>query len=183
MAVLSLSGGADSATLLAYLCALDIRTECFFFNYGQQSSYFEQEAAKKLADYYNVNFHILDIRHCFKEVNVGKTGHILAGDTVVRGRNLFFASLLSMHDSEVYMGVNKIDFEHYPDCRPVFFEALNKISDAIIITPFIHFTKLEIINLGKIIQVPYNITRSCYSNTLKECNECGACIERRKAGL
>lgn len=183
MPALSLSGGADSVTLLYYLCSLDIKPDCYFFNYGQQSAAYEQVAAAKIANIANTNFQILDIRNCFKEVNVGKLGHTLAGTTVVRGRNLFFASLLSMWSDEVYLGVNKTDFEHYPDCRPDFFEKLNKVTDAKILTPFIHFTKEQIIKLGKQLAVPYELTRSCYTNQVLPCGVCGACIERKKCGI
>lgn len=183
MVALSLSGGLDSSTLLCYLVTSNIKPKCFFFNYGQISAAFEEVAAAQIANYCHVDLLILDIRHCFKDVNVGKEGHTLGNTTIVRGRNLFFAALLSMNADEVYMGVNKTDFEVYPDCRPNFFEQLNKISDARTITPFIDLTKEQIVSLGKSLGVPFHLTRSCYTNKALPCGVCGACIERKKTGV
>ena len=124
-------------------------------------------------------------------------GHYAADNmksTVVPGRNLIFLSIMAslaetVGATEIALGVHAGDHFIYPDCRPAFIEIAKKCielsSDNLvtIITPFLHYTKGDIVRLGNGLdmKVPFHLTRTCYTSNEIACGKCGSCVERLEA--
>lgn len=205
-AVCLLSGGMDSSTL-AYLAKSEGYAICaLHLNYGQRTQTKELACAKKIAS-------LLDAKE-FVEVDVGYFSTFGASsltdkemavetfdparahvpNTYVPFRN---ANLLSIatscaeaKDAEaIYIGVQSLDYSGYPDCRPQFIEAFQKVIDLgtkdttkiTVKTPFIRMTKTDILRVGMKLGVPYEHTWSCYRNEGKACGTCGSCHFRKEA--
>ena len=89
----------------------------------------------------------------------------------------------------IFIGVQSLDYSGYPDCRPQFIEAFQKVIDLgtkdttkiTLFAPFIHMTKTDILREGSRLGVPYEHTWSCYQNEGKACGTCGSCHFRREA--
>lgn len=202
-AVVSLSGGADSATVLAIAkkgCQ-EIRT--FGFYYGSKHNRWELESARNIASHYNVPFTMMDISPVlgnFKSSLLLNQGEIPEGNyneenmrsTVVPCRNLIFISILagiadSIGFNEVWIGVHDSDKFIYPDCRiktiEAMKEAISKGTDEriTIVAPLQTMTKGEVIKAGISLRVPYHLTRSCYKDNEIACGKCGTCRERLEA--
>lgn len=202
-AILSLSGGLDSAVLLAHT-AQSRDVSCVGFSYGSKHNPYENAAAVSIAAHYGVPFRLVDLSSVFLAMlksdllrNGGDVpeGHYEADSmrrTVVPGRNLIFASLLAglaMSDraNEVWMGVHAGDHFIYPDCRPDFFHHLNRAvleaseGSVWIRTPLMNIDKAEIVKRGIVLGVPFHLTRTCYVNDPIACGRCGSCQERLEA--
>ena len=205
--VLGLSGGMDSATLLGYCLEHGAEVHCCSFYYGSKHGGFELEAAKRVVEYYQnlecrVTHHMYDLAHVFKNF---KSALLLSGgdipeghyeeesmkQTVVPGRNLIFASIMtglaeSVEADTVALGVHSGDHHIYPDCRPKFIKSLRETIHqsterrVSVETPFMDDNKALILLRGTsyTIPVPYYVTRTCYKNQLKACGKCGSCVER-----
>jgi len=211
-AVVLLSGGLDSATVMAVaknegfgLCALS-------FNYGQRHS-FELAKAKKLAAWFGVRDHLilsLDLYKIggsaltstktplpkgrnIKEITEGiPVTYVPARNTVFLAYALAWAEVLRSED--IFIGVNAIDFSGYPDCRPEYISAFEKLANLAtkastekkmrfkIHAPLIHLTKAAIIRKGIELGVDYSLTHSCYDPLPQgvACGECDSCKLRRK---
>ena len=91
--------------------------------------------------------------------------------------------------SDIITGVGQADYSGYPDCRPEFIAAFQKVIDlgtkdttkVTLFTPFIHMTKTDILRVGLELGVPYEHTWSCYRNEVKACGTCGSCHFRKEA--
>lgn len=202
--LLSLSGGADSATMLAKYINDGRRVGAVFFDYGSKQNGMEIHAARSVAAHYGIRLGELDVRGVFK----GSRSAMMLDDgraiphsgysettmsqTVVPGRNAIFASILaSMAESAdfaaIALGMHGGDHHLYPDCRPAFAAslaetiALSTEGKIRVETPFIRMSKAEIIGLGVRLDVPYALTRSCYAADALACGLCGTCVERREA--
>ena len=216
-AVLLLSGGLDSTTLLALAKSEGRAVHALSFSYGQRHSA-ELTAAKKIAERYAAVQHItlnIDLRMfggsaLTSDVAVPKGDKIDSRNVVpvtyVPARNTIFLSFALawaevLGASEILIGVNALDYSGYPDCRPEFIEAFEKManlatragveSDAPAVrvrTPLIGMTKREIVELGIKLGVDYSLTTSCYDPDVSgnACGECDACQLRlrgfREAG-
>lgn len=202
-AIVAFSGGMDSATVAAEAIAQDLEVELVGFYYGSKHNDWENIAAEQLAKHWGVPFQLIDLSSVMAEFksNLLKSGgeipegHYEAENmrqTVVPGRNLIFASILtgiawSREASEVWMGIHAGDHFIYPDCRPSFFKAMGNAmlegSDGKIalVAPFLNVTKVEIIKRGQELNVPYQLTRTCYKNQRIACGRCGSCQERLAA--
>jgi len=205
-AVCLLSGGMDSSTL-AYLAkskGYDILA--LHLNYGQRTENKELACAKRIAGFLNAETFIeisLDYFSKFgassltdKDIAVEKFDparpHV--PNTYVPFRN---ANLLSIATSfaeargaeAIFIGVQSLDYSGYPDCRPAFIEAFQRVIDLgtkdttkiTLFTPFIHMTKTDILRVGFDLGVPYEYTWSCYRNEGKACGTCGSCHFRTEA--
>ena len=117
--------------------------------------------------------------------------YVPARNTIFLSYALGFAEVLGA--SEIYVGVNALDYSGYPDCRPEFISAFEKLANVAtragvegsrisIRAPLQHLTKAEIIRLGTSLGVDYSLTSSCYdpSPTGEACGECDSCQLRRK---
>lgn len=202
-AVVSLSGGMDSATVLGEAIARDREVIAVSFEYGSKHNSYEGEAACSIAAHYHVPFHHIDLTSAmagFKSNLMLSGGAIPEGHyeqanmelTVVPMRNMIFLSLLagfawSNDANEVWMGMHAGDHLIYPDCRPAFVDAANKAiqegSDmkVSLITPYLKIFKKDILERGLLLGVPYILTRTCYKNQEVACGKCGSCQERLEA--
>ena len=202
-AIISLSGGMDSATVLAVAIQRGIDVRAVGFRYGSKHGNYENVAAEKLAVHYGVPFCLVDLtsitRH-FSSHLLQHGGEIPEGhyesetmaQTVVPARNMIFASVLAgvawtEGAGEVWLGIHAGDHAIYPDCRPAFFGAMKlaveKGSDdrVILVAPFLHSKKGDILSRGLELGVPYELTRTCYKDQSIACGRCGACRERLEA--
>lgn len=198
-----ISGGMDSATLLAQLALDDRVREAITFDYGQRHSV-EIGYAERLANYYGVQWRpiILPIRELFKGSGSSQVddkpvphGHYAAENmktTVVPYRNLVMLSVAaararSINAKYVWYGAHAGDHTIYPDCRVEFVDALNKTlieGDWVtvkIVAPYLDKTKGQIAKLGGDYRVPFGMTWSCYEGGGLHCGLCGACTERKEA--
>lgn len=198
--VLSLSGGMDSSTLLAYLLDLGYDVECLNFTYGSKHNQYEIESAEKIAEFYNVSYKLINLTEAFSifSSNLLKTGGDIPeghyeeenmSKTVVPGRNSIFACILmgyaeSINFGKIALGVHQGDHCIYPDTRQEYIKALDTMvylasdKNVEVITPFIDINKTEICKIGLNLKVPFEITRTCYKDQKNSCGKCGACIER-----
>ena len=201
-----LSGGIDSTTILAKVVdefGRD-RVGAINFFYGQKHVK-EMGAAKHIAEHYDVGFLQMDLRGVFSSIegnaltDAGKVampeGHYTdptMRHTVVPFRNLVFISSAAAYAGSIgarslYMGVHAGDHPIYPDCRANFMAAarealrIGHYEPLALETPFIDSTKAEIVEFGLQLDVPYELTWTCYDGEIKPCGKCGACIERVEA--
>ncbi len=205
-AVCLLSGGMDSSTL-AYLAksrGYDILA--LHLNYGQRTQNKERMCAKKIAGLLGAQeFVEVDVGYFStfgassltdKKITVDRFDPARAHlpNTYVPFRN---ANLLSIATSfaeaknaqAIFIGVQALDYSGYPDCRPQFIEAFQRVIDLgtqdqtniELVTPFIHLTKTDILREGLRLHVPYEHTWSCYQNERKACGKCGSCHFRQEA--
>ena len=207
-AIVLLSGGLDSATMLAIASQ---KFECFTlsFNYGQRSLS-EINAAQQLAERYAAGHQVIHIDQGVmagsaltdqsiaipEETPGGATGGIPV--TYVPARNtLFLSHALAVAEvrssQDIFIGVNAIDYSGYPDCRPEFIRAYETMANLAtkagvegnrltIHSPLIDKSKAEIISMGDELGVDYRLTVSCYqANPQGEaCGLCDSCQLRRK---
>jgi len=207
-AVVLLSGGLDSATCLAIAHERGMRAHCLSFDYGQRHR-FELEASERIArelgaeSYQRVT---IDLRvfggsALTSDIEVPKDdeGDLAIPLTYVPARNTIFLSyalaLAEVRDARaIFIGVNAIDYSGYPDCRPDYIEAYQRMCDLAtragveghgptIETPLLHMTKQEIIELGTELGVDYSRTHSCYDpeSDGMPCLRCDACRIRVRA--
>jgi 7-cyano-7-deazaguanine synthase len=203
--IVLLSGGLDSATVLN-IALKEYQVTALVFDYGQRHK-FEISAAKKIADKYDVSLRLI-------KIDLGQFGNSALTDdievpknqeigkeipiTYVPVRNTIFLSYALAYAEvnnifDIFIGVNALDYSGYPDCRPEFIEAFEKMANVgtkfaqgnekiKIHTPLIDLTKAEIISTGTELDVDYKLTHSCYDPSLDglSCGECDACILRKE---
>lgn len=210
-AICLLSGGLDSATCLALARRDGYACYALSFDYGQRHKV-ELEAAARVARSLGAE------RHQVVEIGLDKFGgSALTADfavpkarsleamseaiplTYVPARNTIFLSVALawaevLESSDIFIGVNALDYSGYPDCRPEFIEAYERMANLAtragvegrtrlrIHTPLIRLSKAEIIRLGAELGVPFALTHSCYDPRAdgSPCGECDACLLRRK---
>jgi len=216
-AVLLLSGGLDSTTLLALAKSEGRAVHALSFSYGQKHSA-EVDAARKIAGRFGV------VQHVVANIDPAIfSGSALTSDvpvprdtrpdqstgipvTYVPARNTIFLSFALawaevLGAEEIHIGVNAVDYSGYPDCRPEFIQAFEKMAQLATRTgvengaairvraPLIHLSKREIIELGLGLGVDYSMTISCYDpdEDGSACGRCDACSFRlrgfREAGV
>ena len=210
-AVVLLSGGLDSATVLAIAKAEGYDVYALSFAYGQRHAW-ELECARVVASSMGAKEHrtvTIDLRAfggsaLTAEIDVpkGRAPEQMSGEipiTYVPARNTIFLSFaLAWAEvigcSDIYLGVNALDYSGYPDCRPEFIAAFERLANLAtkagveerqslrIHTPLISLTKAEIIHRGLGLGVNYGLTSSCYdpSPTGKPCGSCDSCVLRLK---
>lgn len=200
-AIILLSGGLDSITVLALAQSQGYRCYALSFDYGQRHNA-ELESAKKIAEHYGVLDHkIMTIAlnnfggSALTDDNIAVPTALQPGIpvTYVPARNTIFlsfalawAEVLDVHN--VFIGVNAVDFSGYPDCRPEFIQAFQDMANLAtkagvegkkiqIHTPLMALSKAEIIKQGLALGVDYRMTVSCYSADAqgKACGCCDAC--------
>lgn len=206
--VVLLSGGLDSATVLYLARKRGFSPFCLIFDYGQRHSR-EIESAKKIAGSAKCPYKLvkislpwqgsslLDNRRKIPEADIaGVKDKGQIPSTYVPARNLIFLSLaLSLAETigskAIFIGANAVDFSGYPDCRPEFYRAFEKVISRgtkagaekrkiRVWTPLIKLTKAGIIKLGLKLGVPYELTWSCYQGKKRPCGKCESCFYRAK---
>ncbi len=209
-AVCLLSGGLDSATTLAIAKSGQFDCYALSFRYGQRH-YREIEAAKKISVFVGV------VKHLIMEIDFssiggsaltaeipvpkGRTESMMRESipvTYVPARNTVFLSLAlawaeTLDASDIFIGVNALDYSGYPDCRPEYIQAFEKMANLAtkkgvegnafrIRTPLIEMTKAQIIRKGIALGVDFSLTHSCYDPTPEglACGMCDSCLIRKK---
>lgn len=207
-AVLLLSGGLDSTTLLALAVSKGFLVHALSFRYGQTHD-LELEAARRNAERYGALKHIIldiDLRSFGGSALTG--GGLIPKDrpldekeipvTYVPGRNTIFLSYAMawaevLGSTDLFIGVNSVDYSGYPDCRPEYIESFERMgnlatraaisgSRLVIHAPLIRMSKREIVELGLSLGVDYAETVSCYDPAADgaACGHCDACQLRLK---
>jgi 7-cyano-7-deazaguanine synthase len=210
-AVILLSGGLDSATVLAIAKAEGYDLYALSFSYGQRHAW-ELEAAKRVAASIGVAQHRtaqIDLRAfggsaLTADIDVPKgrapeemshgipITYVPARNTIFLSFALAWAEVLGV--SDIFLGVNALDYSGYPDCRPEFIQAFEKMANLAtkagvegrqhlkIHTPLIAMTKAQIIAKGRELGVDYALTSSCYDPgpNGEPCGQCDSCLLRQK---
>lgn len=216
-AVVLLSGGLDSVTCLYWAKANYANVTAVSFNYGQRHNS-ELNAAKKIAVTAQVNHRIIDIDLAQLGGSALTDASLVVPDakqtdfsdnqhndsipiTYVPARNTIFLSyalaLAEVTQSNaIVIGVNAVDYSGYPDCRPEYIEAFEKMANLAtkagvmgnhlhIATPLLHLSKAAIIKLGVSLGVDYALTVSCYraDSEGRACGHCDSCYLRQQGFL
>jgi len=208
-AVILLSGGIDSATCCAFARKGGFDLYAMSFSYGQRHS-IELESARRVAGFFSVKDHHIvniDLRafggsSLTSSIDVPKNRNVeneeLIPSTYVPARNTIFLSFALgwaevLKCSDIFIGVNAVDYSGYPDCRPDFIKAYERMANLAtkasvegrkmeIHTPLLFLSKAEIIQAGTEMGINYEITHSCYDPGPEglACGFCDSCQIRRK---
>ena len=190
--VVLLSGGLDSAALLARSLKNGDAPHCLAVDYGQRHRR-ELDAARAVAVHYGRPFEVVTVPPTWLAGSslTGGGGEMTGAATVVPARNLLFATLgvahaLKVGAKSVLLGAHKGDAAVYPDCREEFFRSLDAAANAAygvrVWAPFCtHDDKRGVAIYAQIAGVPIGLTWSCYAGGESPCGECGACVERAGA--
>ena len=210
-AICLLSGGLDSSTCLALARVEGYTCYALSFDYGQRHK-FELEAARRIAEHFGAREHKVarisldafggsaltaDIA-----VPKGRSANEMGEGipiTYVPARNTIFLSFALawaevIGTGDIFIGVNALDYSGYPDCRPEYIEAFEKMANLAtkagvegrtrlqIHTPLIALSKAGIVKLAQDLRVPFGLTHSCYDPDAggHSCGQCDACLLRRK---
>lgn len=210
-AIVLLSGGLDSTTTLAIAKSEGYAVNALTFKYGQRHQA-EIAAARRIAERFAVDQHVVaNIDLCTfggsaltsdipvpKNRELADIGHGIPV-TYVPARNTIFLSFALawaevLGSSDIFIGVNALDYSGYPDCRPEYIEAYQRMANLAtkaavsedqelkIHTPLIQLTKAQIIKKGVELGVDYALTITCYDPSPggKACGQCDACLLRLK---
>ncbi len=207
--VVLLSGGLDSATVLAIARDRGFDCHCLSFDYGQRHR-FELEAARNVASSVGARAHVvmsIDLRAfggsaLTDDIDVPKgrdeSEMRSIPVTYVPARNLVFLSFAigyaeTLGATDVFLGVNAVDYSGYPDCRPEFIESFARTANLAtkigvegagfsVHAPLIDLTKAQIIQRGHGLGVDYALTHSCYDpdEQGRACGTCDSCALRRR---
>lgn len=205
-AVILLSGGLDSATVLAIACSQGFDCYCLSFDYGQRHSA-ELTAAARVAAALGA------AEHRVARIDIGAFGgsaltdttidvpvdgidngipvtYVPARNTIMLSYALGWAEVLGAQD--IFVGVNAVDYSGYPDCRPEYIQAFERMANLAtkvavegnpfhIRAPLIDLSKADIIRSGSKLGVDYGLTVSCYQADLqgRACGVCDSCRLRR----
>jgi 7-cyano-7-deazaguanine synthase len=210
-AVILLSGGLDSTTVLAIAKDEGFRPYALSFRYGQRHEV-ELAAARRVADAMGAADHVvadIDLRAfggSALTADIAVPHHQRVEDlsdgipvTYVPARNTIFLSFAlawaeTLDASDVFIGVNALDYSGYPDCRPEYIAAYESMANLAtkagvegrqhlrIHTPLIDLTKAQIIQRGVELGVDYGLTHSCYDpdSDGRACGTCDSCLLRQK---
>ncbi len=211
--IVLVSGGMDSLVCAGE--ALTSNNEVYFLhmNYGQKTSVKERECFDKIADHYSIPMNrrkIIDMTFLKQIGGSSLTDESISvksyqgdstviPDSYVPFRNSIILSLAVswaevVGATKLYIGANHEDSPGYPDCRPSYYEAFNKVikegtkaGNIDILTPVISMKKRDIVLTGKNLKVPFNLSWSCYKSSDKACGQCDSCALRlrgfKEAGI
>lgn len=206
-AVVLLSGGLDSTTVLAMAIADGYTPLGLSFIYGQRHAR-ELDSARAVADYYGVAHQVTALDMSMFDSSLIQRGQqIPAGrglqemdqdipSTYVPARNLIMLSVAaglceSIAGERIYIGANVVDYSGYPDCRPEFFHAFEEVlrkgtkagvngKIISVSTPILMMSKADIVRQAMTLKVPLHLTWSCYNGGEKACGTCDSCQLRLK---
>jgi 7-cyano-7-deazaguanine synthase len=200
IAVVSLSGGMDSAVCTGLALEMGFEVAALHLNYGQRTQDKELRAFNDLCSFYRIQKKlVVDISYLTSIGGSSLTDHSIAVEknfhseveipkTYVPFRNANILAIATswaevLNANAIFIGAVQEDGSGYPDCRDVFFQAFQqtittgtKPETVIqILTPLLHLNKKEIVLTGESIGVPFHLTWSCYEHSDKACGECDSC--------
>jgi 7-cyano-7-deazaguanine synthase len=201
--ILLSSGGLDSTTALYHLRSEGHEVKCLGIHYGQRHCK-ELEAAQTIADRAGVEYRLVDLSNvqpllagCSQTsdniaVPEGHYTEESMKQTVVPNRNMIMLSIamgwaVSLKYDAVAFAAHAGDHTIYPDCRPEFIEKMQEAGQLCdwhqvdLISPFAEWSKTQIVKRGIELDVPMDLTWSCYKGGEIHCGKCGTCTERREA--
>ena len=203
-AIVLLSGGMDSCVCAA-LAARDFEAAALHVSYGQRTEERERKAFHAICDRLAIHNRLIVRNDALRAIGGSALtdqaiavpeAHEIGKDvpvTYVPFRNAHFLSVAVswaevLGSSRVYIGAVEQDSSGYPDCRPAYYEAFNRViqagtkDDSIrIVTPLIAMRKHEIVRLGLELGAPLDLTWSCYSREDRACGVCDSCVLRLRA--
>jgi 7-cyano-7-deazaguanine synthase len=212
-AIVLVSGGMDSLVCAGLAHAAGHELHFLHMDYGQKTSRHERKSFDDIADFYNVpQMHrkVIDMNFLRQiggssltdesiSVKTYQGDSNIIPDSYVPFRNTIILSLAVswaevMTATILYIGANQEDSPGYPDCRPSFYEAFNRViqegtkaADIEVITPVISMKKKDIVLKGKDLNVPFELSWSCYQSSIKACGRCDSCALRlrgfKEAGM
>jgi len=206
-AVCLFSGGLDSTTTLYYALQKNYDVTALTLIYGQVHSR-EIESSRRIAERLRISQHIVpfglpwggsSLLSKASDIPIDRDEKTMSTgipSTYVPARNIIFLSLAAslaetLEADTLFLGVNAVDYSGYPDCRPEFLESFSQMlgkgtrdgaggKTFHIEAPLLRMTKKEIVQLGASLQVPFELTWSCYKGGDAPCGHCDSCILRRK---
>lgn len=172
-----LSGGIDSAACIVFYLENNFSVRCLFIDYGQASAELESKSSKAIANHYNVSY----ARYKWSGAQRKNPGMIL-------GRNAFLliSALMELPDYTGILAVGVHSDTPYYDCTPKFLKKMQSIFNAYtqgiiqIDSPFLKWTKCEILKFCKSRNVPLELTYSCERGFEQPCGQCLSCLDLEK---
>ena len=206
--IVLLSGGMDSCVCAA-LASRDYDAAALHISYGQRTEARERQSFFSICERLNIQHKLLLRNEALRAIggsaltdeNIAvpmsaSSGHSMGHDipvTYVPFRNAhFLAAAVSWAEvlgaEKIFIGAVEQDSSGYPDCRPSYYEAFNRViktgtkeGTIEIVTPLIHLRKVEIVRLGLELNAPFHLTWSCYSQQEQACGICDSCVLRLRA--
>lgn len=212
-AIVLVSGGMDSLVCAGEAISKNYQVSFLHMNYGQKTSIRERQSFDQIADFYKVPVSerkIIDMTFLKQiggssltddkiDVKTFSGDSNIIPDSYVPFRNSIILSLAvswaeAVGAMKLFIGANYEDSPGYPDCRPSYYEAFNKVikegtkaGNIEIQTPVINLKKKDIVKRGIELKVPFQLSWSCYKNTDKACGICDSCALRlrgfKEAGI
>jgi len=203
-AVVLLSGGMDSCVCAA-LAARDYAAAAVHVSYGQRTEDRERQSYLAICERLNIQDKLLVRNDALRAIggsaltdeNIAiPASHAVGGNipvTYVPFRNAHFLAVAVswaevLGAESIYIGAVEQDSSGYPDCRPAYYEAFNRVIEAgtkagniEVVTPLIGMRKAEIVRLGLELGAPFDLTWSCYSRQDRACGLCDSCVLRLRA--
>jgi 7-cyano-7-deazaguanine synthase len=207
-AIVLLSGGMDSCVCAA-LAQRDYAAAALHISYGQRTEERERQSFLAICQRLNISDRLLARNEALRAIGGSAltdrdiavptavaAGHAIGSEipvTYVPFRNAHFLAVAVswaevLGAERVFIGAVEQDSSGYPDCRPAYYEAFNRVIKAgtkegniEIVTPLIHLRKAEIVRLGLELGAPFDLTWSCYSREDEACGVCDSCVLRLRA--
>lgn len=211
--IVLVSGGMDSLVCAGEALAMKHEVSFLHMNYGQKTSSRERQSFEAIADHYQIPIHgrkVIDMTFLKQiggssltdesiDVKTYKGDSAGIPDSYVPFRNSIIISLAVswaevVGATKLFIGANHEDSPGYPDCRPSYYDAFNRViregtkaGNIEILTPVIGLKKRDIVLRGQQLGVPFALSWSCYKSTVKACGSCDSCALRlrgfKEAGI
>src|SRR5579862_5703428 len=203
-AIVLLSGGMDSCVCAA-LAARDYKAAALHISYRQRTEQREQQAFREICDRLAIRDRLMVRNEALRAIGGSALtdSNIAVPESQEVGREVpvtyvpfrnahFLAAAVSWAEvlgaGKIFIGAVEPDSSGYPDCRPAYYDAFNRViqtgtkeGSIEILTPLIHMRKAEIIRLGLELGAPFDLTWSCYSRQDQACGVCDSCVLRLRA--
>lgn len=212
-AIVLLSGGMDSLVCAGEAFAENYQVSFLHMNYGQKTSARERKSFEEIADFYKISEkdrkvidmtflkqiggssltdENIDVKNYKGDSNAIPDSYVPFRNSIILSLAVSWAEVVGA--TKLYIGANYEDSPGYPDCRPSYYEAFNKVikegtkaGNIEIITPVISLKKKDIVKRGMDLKVPFALSWSCYKNTDQACGICDSCALRlrgfKEAGI